>query len=121
MGYLWERLFFGRNMGYESRAVIAVDNTIYTDVTWGEYTPDEIITHGDRTYYSFEWDKATYGAVTYFLDEVVKKETSSEDGHEFYDNESYGVIMLGEAIEDINTYGAYWEFDMDVVRSIEVY
>ena len=103
-------------MGYECRAVIAVDNTVYTDVNWGEFTPDEINTHGDRTYYSFEWDKGTDAAVNYFLDTLVVQDEEGVDMNEYY-----GVIKLGEEMEDISTYGEYWEFDMDVVRSIEIY
>jgi|FLOH01.1.fsa_nt_gi hypothetical protein len=103
-------------MGYESRAVIAVDNTIYTDVTWGEDKPEDINTHGDRTFYSFEWDKGVERAVLHFLDNIAKKD---EDGDIIEEN--YGIIIIGEELDDIVTYGEWWEFDMELVRSIVIY
>jgi len=122
MGYLWEQLFFGRNMGYETTALVAVDDS-YGVVDWGEWNHLITETYIEKTHtvYRFGWDKRTYLAVQYFLEEVAKKDMSSEDGYEFYDNESFGIIEMGEDFDDIETHGDYWDYDIEVNRSLDVY
>lgn len=103
-------------MGYENTAVIGVDSTIYGEIDFGDREPDDISTHGERTFYTFEWDKYTSLVVEHFLDNIAKR----EEDLGYIVLEDFGIIMLGEELDDIRTEGDYWNFDMDVHRSIEI-
>lgn len=109
-------------MGYETMAVIAVDKS-YGDIDWGEFKDeidDYVVVDDNRTVYTIEWSKRTYKVVEYFLDNIAKK-LEDDSGFGYFDNETFGIISLGEEIGDIEYWGDYWEFDIEVNRSIDIF
>ena len=109
-------------MGYEHEAVIAVDNT-YGEVDWGEYKDDvsETFTEEHRTVYRLDWGKRTSTVVEYFLENIAKKVEGDSGDFSFIDNDTFGIIQLGEDWDDAEFWGEYWEYDLGVQRAIEVY
>jgi len=110
-------------MGYEQTALIAV-NEDYKDIDWGEWKDSittEVVDEGFRTVYRVEWSKFTGRLVDYFLEEIAKKDCSIEDNSLFLDNDTFGIIIIGEEESDIETWGSFWDFDIELHRSLSIY
>lgn len=106
-------------MGYETKAVIAVNKIDYPNgVDWKNWA--ELIEYQDqdefKIRYEFEWSKATHKAVEYFISKVVLV-----DEEEYPRIETFGIISIGEEYDDTETWGDYWDYDIGIHRSIEVY
>ena len=105
-------------MGYKTTALIAVDDS-YGDIDWGEFKDDideTIKDEGVRTVYRFDWAKRTYKIVEYFLENIAKK-----DENDYFETDTFGVIEMGEEMSDIEYYGDYWDFEIEVDRSLSIY
>ena len=103
-------------MSYENTAVVAVDSEMYGVVDWGEF--DQYITETtietDTTYYRFDWGTGVFDAVEYFLAHIAKREDN------FILSETFGIVILGEEEDNIDTHGEPWEYGLFLDRSIVI-
>jgi hypothetical protein len=103
-------------MGYETRAVLAVDTRHYEDIHWGKHQGllESTNIEEDRILYIFDWDTGVHAALDYFMEEIVLKD---DKGYTRLD--TFGVIALGEDESDIEQLGEPWEFGIYLSRDIE--
>lgn len=112
-------------MGYETYAVVAVNKVDYPNgVDWKEW--QDLVTYQDedeyKIRYKFGWDKQVYKAVDYFISKVAKREPPEVGFSSGYlREETFGVISLGEDLDDIDHWGDYWDYDISIHRSVEFY
>jgi hypothetical protein len=106
----------GKEMGYETRLVLAVDKEYYEEVHWGKFQDliDETRIEDDKIVYFFDWGKGVYKALDYFLEEIVIREGG------YMLSETFGAITLGEDDSDIEHIGMPEEFGIYLTRDIDV-
>jgi hypothetical protein len=103
-------------MGYETKAVLAVNKEEYGEVDWGKFS--DLVSHkyveNDKITYMFDWGKQTYQALDYFMERIAVKD---EEG--YAQLETFGAISIGEDDTDIESLGEPWEFGIYLTRDIE--
>jgi hypothetical protein len=106
-------------MGYETTAVVAVNKIDYPEgVDWKSWTGIIEMSEEDdfKFRYLFHWSKRTNEAVEYFISKVVLV-----DEYDSPREETFGIIEVGEEDGDIEKWGDYWDYDIGVVTSLEIY
>lgn len=108
-------------MGYETRAVVVADAKKYTKKElepwaekWKEYIDDTLI-EAHRIVFILDWSKRVHEAT-----EDFELNYAHEDDNGFQEDD-WGIILIGEDYDHVQEMGVPWEYDVTLLRDIEVY
>ena len=111
-------------MGYRSDIVFAVDKIVLTHDLINPILPDVLRTHPhfdteDARYWHFYGWKWYSGyeevdSIVAFMELLDELEVPTTEGSRYL----YAGARIGEDLDDIETWGEYWDYDIDISRTL---